>query len=73
MSTSTSKFTNNMYTYLPDAKEDDDVTIVTNNKTTEQEKGAWDQIIKDHPLSQSPHSETMFNTSYVNIAIDQAI
>ena len=56
------KFTNNMQTYLPDAKEDDDVTIVTNNKTLEQETGACNKIIKYHPLYQSPHADTMFNT-----------
>ena len=54
-STPTSKFTNNMNTYLPNAEENDDVNIVTNNKTLEQEKGAWNQIIKEQPLSQSPH------------------
>ena len=44
-STPISNFTNNMYTYLPNAEEDDDLTIVTNNKALEQETGSWNKII----------------------------
>ena len=60
-----------MYIYPPDAEVDNDLTIVTNNKTLEQEKRAWNQIIKDQPLSKSTHAETIFNTSHINISIDQ--
>ena len=69
----TSNFKNNMYTYIPDAEEDDDVTIVINKKTLEQETGAWNKIIKGHPLPQYPHADTMFNTSHINIVIYQEI
>ena len=61
-STPTSNFANNMYTYPPDSEDDGDVTRVTNKKTLDQEKGAWNQIIKEQPLAQSPHTEMVFNT-----------
>ena len=54
--TPTSNFANIMYKYLLDTEQYDDVTIVTNNKTIEQERGAWKKIIKEQLLSQSPHA-----------------
>ena len=40
-STPTSNFANNMYTYVSDDDEDDDVTIFTSNKTLKKEEPEW--------------------------------